>query len=67
MQLPPLGKKLKTNMKTYDINKLSLYCSEQAHSSIDKGVITLGLPLESVVKIKTDDQFRMIPSELMKQ
>ncbi|MCB0750123.1 MAG: amino acid decarboxylase, partial [Ignavibacteriae bacterium] len=36
----------------------------QAHSSIEKGAITLGLPLSSVVKIKTDEQFRMIPSEL---
>lgn len=48
----------------FDINKLRLYCSEQAHSSIEKGAITLGLKLESVVKIETDDQFRMIPSKL---
>ena len=54
----------KANYINYDISKLRLYCSEQAHSSIDKGVITLGLPLDSIVKIKTDDQFRIIPSEL---
>ncbi|MBK8944774.1 MAG: amino acid decarboxylase [Ignavibacteriae bacterium] len=54
----------KSIYKNYDINKLRLYCSEHAHSSIEKGVITLGLPLSAVVKIKTDDQFRMLTSEL---
>lgn len=54
----------KTISANYDITKLRLYCSEHAHSSIEKGVITLGLPLESVIKIRCDDQFRMIPSEL---
>ncbi|MCB0750856.1 MAG: amino acid decarboxylase, partial [Ignavibacteriae bacterium] len=54
----------KTNFANFDITKLRLYCSEHAHSSIEKSVITLGLPLEAVVKIKCDDQFRMIPSEL---
>lgn len=48
----------------YDITKLRLYCSEQAHSSIEKGVITLGLPLDAIVKIKTDDQFRMLTKDL---
>jgi len=48
----------------YDISKLRIYCSEHAHSSIDKSVITLGLSLESIIKIKVDDHFRMIPSEL---
>ncbi len=54
----------KSTYQNYDITKLRLYCSEHAHSSIEKGVITLGLPLSAVVKIKTDDQFRMITSEL---
>ena len=54
----------KSNYENYDIAKLRLYCSEQAHSSIEKGAITLGLQLESVVKIKTDEEFRMLPSEL---
>ena len=48
----------------FDIKKLRLYCSEQAHSSIDKSVITLGLEKKAIVKIKVDDQFRLIPSEL---
>jgi aromatic-L-amino-acid decarboxylase len=54
----------KTANSNFDITRLRLYCSEHAHSSIEKGVITLGLPLSAVVKIKSDDQFRMITSEL---
>jgi aromatic-L-amino-acid/L-tryptophan decarboxylase len=54
----------KQKYTNYDITKLRIYCSEQAHSSIEKGAITLGIPLEAVVKIKTDEQFRMLPSDL---
>ncbi len=45
---------------------LRLYTSEYAHSSVEKGVLTLGLGLEGTRKIATDEQFRMIPSELEK-
>ena len=38
---------------------LSIYASEQAHSSIDKAAITLGFGQEALRKIPTDDQFRM--------
>ncbi len=38
---------------------LTVYASEQAHSSIDKAVITLGLGQEALRKIPTDDAFRM--------
>ncbi len=44
--------------------KLTLYCSEQAHSSIDKAAITLGIGLNGVRKISVDSDFKMIPSEL---
>ena len=54
----------KENYADYDITKLKIYCSEQAHSSIEKATITLGLPLDAIVKIKTDEQFRMVSSEL---
>ncbi|PID62604.1 MAG: amino acid decarboxylase [Ignavibacteriae bacterium] len=54
----------KSTYTTFDITKLKLYCSEQTHSSIEKGVLTLGLPLSSVVKIKTDNQFRMLANKL---
>ena len=46
--------------------KLRLYCSEQAHSSIDKGALTLGIGLDGIRKIPVDSEFRMIPSELEK-
>jgi len=36
-----------------------VYCSEHAHSSIDKAVILLGLGHQALRKIAADDQFRM--------
>ena len=42
-----------------ELPRLRVYCSEHAHSSIDKAVIALGLGLENLVKIPADDQFRM--------
>jgi aromatic-L-amino-acid/L-tryptophan decarboxylase len=47
-----------------DIPRLRLYCSEQAHNSIDKGVLTLGIGLEGIKKIPVDAEFRMIPGKL---
>ncbi|MCX6169197.1 MAG: pyridoxal-dependent decarboxylase [Ignavibacteriales bacterium] len=44
--------------------KLKLYCSEHAHSSIDKGALTLGIGLDGIRKIPVDSEFKMIPSEL---
>lgn len=44
--------------------RLRLYCSEQAHSSIDKAVITLGIGQAGVRKISTDSEFRMDPRSL---
>ncbi len=43
---------------------LRVYCSEHVHSSIDKGVITLGLGLRSLRKIECNDRFQMIPEKL---
>lgn len=42
-----------------DLPPLAIYCSEEAHSSIDKAAMTLGLGLESVRKIPTDSGLRM--------
>lgn len=39
--------------------RLRLYASEEAHSSIEKGAIVLGLGRAGVRKIPTDDAFRM--------
>lgn len=43
---------------------LRVYCSEHVHSSIDKGVITLGLGLRSLRKIECNDRFEMIREKL---
>ena len=42
-----------------DLPLLRVYCSEQAHSSIEKAVITLGLGQRGLRKIPTDAEFRM--------
>src|SRR5687768_751011 len=39
--------------------RVRVYCSEQAHSSVDKAVILLGLGHRALRKIPVDDQFRM--------
>jgi aromatic-L-amino-acid decarboxylase len=47
-----------------DIPRLRVYTSEQAHSSVEKGAIVLGLGREGVRKIPTDAEFRMDPAAL---
>jgi len=42
-----------------DLPGARVYCSDQAHSSVDKAVITMGLGLDSLCKIPTDERFRM--------
>jgi len=47
-----------------DLPLLRVYASEQAHSSIDKGIITLGLGQRALRKIPTDKDFRLDPEAL---
>lgn len=47
-----------------DIPPMRIYCSEQAHSSIDKAVIVLGLGHQALSKIPTDDEYRLRPDLL---
>jgi aromatic-L-amino-acid decarboxylase len=47
-----------------DMPTLRVYCSEHAHSSVDKAVIALGLGHDNLVKIPADDAFRMRPDAL---
>ena len=47
-----------------DLPLMRVYCSEHVHSSIDKGVITLGLGLRSLRKIECNAAFEMIPEKL---
>jgi aromatic-L-amino-acid decarboxylase len=42
-----------------NLPRLRLYASDEAHSSIDKAALTLGLGLESICKIPVDDAFQM--------
>lgn len=47
-----------------EVPRLRLYTSEQAHSSVDKAAITLGLGMAGVHKIPVDEEFRMQPKAL---
>jgi aromatic-L-amino-acid decarboxylase len=47
-----------------EIPTLKLYASDQAHSSIDKAAIALGLGEHNVTRVATDDEFRMVPGAL---
>jgi aromatic-L-amino-acid decarboxylase len=42
-----------------DMPSVVVYCSEEAHSSVDKAVMTLGFGLSALRKIPTDDEMRM--------
>ncbi len=47
-----------------DLEPLVTYASDQAHSSCDKSVLTLGLGLENLRRVESDDFFRLDPSRL---
>lgn len=47
-----------------DVPALIVYASEQAHSSVDKAVIALGLGLSHLRKVPVDAEFRMDPVAL---
>lgn len=49
-----------------DVRPLRIYASNQAHSSIDKAAITLGLGREAVVRVETDNRFRLRPEALQR-
>ena len=42
-----------------DVPTLRVYASEQAHSSVEKAAVTLGVGEENVRRIATDERFRM--------
>ncbi len=51
-------------MSGRDLPRLRLYCSEEAHSSIEKAGITLGIGRAGTRRIPTDAEFRMDPAAL---
>jgi len=42
-----------------NINNLRVYCSTETHSSIEKAVKIAGIGKENLIKVKTDEEFRM--------
>jgi aromatic-L-amino-acid decarboxylase len=51
-------------MSGRDVPRLRLYCSAEAHSSIEKAGITLGIGREGTRRIPVDERFRMDPAAL---
>jgi aromatic-L-amino-acid decarboxylase len=47
-----------------DLPGFRIYCSEHAHSSIDKAVVLLGLGHDAVVHVEADAEYRMRPDRL---
>jgi aromatic-L-amino-acid decarboxylase len=47
-----------------DLPRLRLYTSEQAHSSVEKAAVVIGLGQAGVKKIPVDNEFRMRPEAL---
>jgi len=55
------------NEGLYNSEKLRIYCSDQAHSSIDKAVKIAGLGIRNLVKIGTRTDFSLDPEKLRLQ
>jgi len=47
-----------------DVSPLRIYCTEHAHSSVDKAAIVLGFGQEGLRRIPVDDRYRMRPDAL---
>ena len=47
-----------------DLSRVRIYCSDQAHSSVDKSLMTIGLGQESLRRIPVDAEYRMNPAAL---
>ena len=47
-----------------DLPRLTMYTSEQSHSSIEKGGMVLGIGQRNIRKIEVDAEFRMKPDRL---
>ncbi|HYU25299.1 MAG TPA: pyridoxal-dependent decarboxylase [Thermoanaerobaculia bacterium] len=60
-----LGLGIRSNgMTGRDLPPLRVYCSEHAHSSIEKGALALGFGQGGVVQIESDNALRMRPDAL---
>ncbi|NJK86617.1 MAG: aspartate aminotransferase family protein [Bacteroidales bacterium] len=54
------------NNDGFENKKFRVYCSSEAHSSVEKAVKIAGIGKKNLVKIAVDENFAMIPSELKK-
>ncbi len=60
-----LGLGIRSNgMTGRDLPPLRVYCSEHAHSSIEKGALALGFGQKGVIQIESDEALRMRPEAL---
>ena len=60
-----LGLSIRTEgMTGRTMPQLRVYCSDQAHSSIDKGALALGFGTRGIRKIESDHLYRMNPRAL---
>jgi len=54
----------KINKSGFQNNKFRVYCSTETHSSIEKAVKIAGIGKNNLIKIKTDNNFGLIPELL---
>lgn len=47
-----------------EVSAPRIYASQEAHSSIEKAAMTLGIGRDNVVRVATDDAFRLVPEAL---
>ncbi|HJX71090.1 MAG TPA: pyridoxal-dependent decarboxylase [Bacteroidales bacterium] len=56
----------KINNEGFSGQQFRVYCSEEAHSSVEKAVKIAGIGSKNLIRIKTDAAFAMVPEELEK-
>ena len=61
-----LAAKSKALKEKNDFEKLIVYCSDQAHSSIKKACMIAGIPDKQIRMIEGDENFEMDPKTLEK-
>lgn len=54
------------NTEGFTGQQYRVYCSEEAHSSVEKAVKIAGIGSKNLIRIKTDKEFALIPEELEK-
>jgi len=47
-----------------DVNRAVIYCSDQTHSSLSRGLRVLGFSAEQLRLLPSDEEFRLVPSRL---